>query len=70
MPVGFDEHLFDRCRWKGDNPTSIVAGIKLGLPMAPQLVEMQGLRIWFDTKAGEGSDFHFTLPASLKGKVR
>jgi signal transduction histidine kinase len=37
-------------------------GTGLGLAIARQIIELHGGRIWFDTKAGEGTEFHFTLP--------
>jgi signal transduction histidine kinase len=30
--------------------------------MARQIVEMHGGRIWFESKAGVGSEFHFSVP--------
>lgn len=37
-------------------------GTGLGLPIARQIVEMHGGRIWFESRRGEGTDFYFTLP--------
>jgi signal transduction histidine kinase len=37
-------------------------GTGLGLPMARQIVEMHGGRIWFESKAGVGSEFYFSVP--------
>lgn len=37
----------------------------LGLPIARQIVEMHGGRLWFESTAGEGSVFHFTLPIQV-----
>jgi PAS domain S-box-containing protein len=51
-------HVFDRF-WKGH-----VSGTGLGLYIAKCLVEAQGGTIWVQSKAGEGSTFFFTLPAS------
>ena len=42
-------------------PADLGAG--LGLPFARQIIEMHGGRFWFDTAAGQGSEFHFSLPA-------
>jgi signal transduction histidine kinase/CheY-like chemotaxis protein len=49
----FDEFYKGRSREKG-------AG--LGLSICKKLVEMHGGRIWAESKEGEGSSFHFTLP--------
>ncbi len=62
MPPDFDDQLFSRYQWSANNPTTKVVGTGLGLPMARQIVEMHGGRIWFESKAGAGSEFHFSLP--------
>jgi signal transduction histidine kinase len=62
MPPDFDDQLFDRYQWSANNPTTKVIGTGLGLPMARQIVEMHGGLIWFESKVGSGSDFHFSLP--------
>ncbi|MEA2655995.1 MAG: hypothetical protein QOI23_1360, partial [Chloroflexota bacterium] len=62
MPVEFDDQLFSRYQWSANNPTTTVMGTGFGLPMARQIVEMHGGRIWFSSKMGLGSAFHFSLP--------
>lgn len=62
MPADFDDQLFARYQWSANNPTTKVMGTGLGLPMATQIVEMHGGRIWFGSKAGAGSEFHFSVP--------
>ncbi len=62
MPADFNERLFARYQWSAKNPTIKVMGSGLGLPMARQIVEMHGGRIWFESKLGIGSEFHFSLP--------
>ena len=34
--------------------------------MARQIVEMHGGRLWFETTTGQGSEFHFSLPLTLR----
>jgi signal transduction histidine kinase len=36
------------------------------LPIARQIVEMHGGRIWFESAPGQGTEFHFTLPIRVK----
>jgi signal transduction histidine kinase/putative methionine-R-sulfoxide reductase with GAF domain len=44
-------------------------GSGLGLPLSRHLVELQGGRLWAESRKGEGSTFRFTLPrADLPGK--
>jgi signal transduction histidine kinase/putative methionine-R-sulfoxide reductase with GAF domain len=38
-----------------------VGGSGLGLPLSRQLVELQGGRLWAESRKGEGSTFRFTL---------
>ncbi len=39
-----------------------IPGTGLGLPIARAIVEMHGGRIWADSKLGQGTTVHFTLP--------
>ena len=59
MPPDFDKGLFV------GSPNGSV-GTGLGLPIARQIVQMHGGRIWFDSTTGEGSEFHFTLPLKVR----
>ena len=66
MPTDFDEQLFGRYRSNADNPTSKVIGSGLGLPVAREIVELHGGRIWFDSVTGVGSEFHFIIPIAAQ----
>ncbi|HXB03539.1 MAG TPA: PAS domain-containing sensor histidine kinase [Candidatus Acidoferrum sp.] len=65
VPPDFDEKLFARYQWSANNPTTKVMGTGLGLPLARQIVEMHGGRIWFESTAGAGSEFHFSVPVQF-----
>ena len=62
MPVDFDSHLF-----VGHSNGGGTTG--LGLPIARQIIEMHGGRLWFESRPGGGTTFHFTLPLKV-GQAR
>jgi len=64
MPPDFDDGLFvgyQRQPLNGANRMSRGGATGVGLPIARQIVEMHGGRIWFDSTVGQGTEFHFTL---------
>jgi PAS domain S-box-containing protein len=56
------DKLFRKFSRVGDRDTRRTPGTGLGLSIAKNLVEMQGGRIWCESKLGQGSTFHFTVP--------
>jgi signal transduction histidine kinase len=69
LPADFDAGLFSGYqsrRTSSVNQLNPGVGAGLGLTIARQIIEMHGGRIWFDSTAGEGSEFHFTLPMQVK----
>jgi len=57
IPEGAIGKIFDRF-YKVDTASS---GTGLGLPMAKEIIEMHGGRIWAESKEGKGSTFSFTI---------
>ena len=69
MPADFDDRLFEgnrRQRVSSIRRLARGASTGLGLQIARQIIEMHGGRIWFESSAGQGSEFHFTLPIQVR----
>ena len=60
--------VFDRFRQIDSFATRAQSGTGLGLALAREMVELMGGRIWVNSRTGEGSAFHFTIPC-LKGSA-
>ncbi len=56
--------IFQKFFRSEDPKTREVTGTGLGLNITRSLVEMQGGRIWFESKFREGTTFHFTVPVA------
>ena len=67
--MGIPEHqhglLFGRFMRADNARQAGISGTGLGLYISRGLVEQHGGRIWFESKEGEGTTFHVTLPVAL-----
>lgn len=60
IPADMHEKIFERfCQIERQNRT----GLGLGLYISRMIVEAHRGRIWVDSQVGQGSTFHFVLPA-------
>jgi len=62
IAVEQQKYIFDRFRQLDNFITRQQEGSGLGLALSKDLVEFMGGEIWFESKHGLGSTFHFTLP--------
>jgi two-component system phosphate regulon sensor histidine kinase PhoR len=63
IPPEDQPHIFDRFYRVANVPQQ---GLGLGLFITRSLVEANGGRIWLESKPGQGSTFHFSLPLATK----
>ena len=67
MRPEFMDQLFDRYERYETKLTRMIVGTGLGLVITRRIIEAHGGRIWANSKAGVGSEFHFSLPLTKKG---
>jgi len=58
------ERIFNISKLFSTEGTKGEKGSGLGLTLSKQIVEKHGGNLWFYSKEGKGSEFHFTLPAA------
>jgi signal transduction histidine kinase len=59
------EKIFNIAKLFSTEGTKGEKGSGLGLTLSKQIVEKHGGQLWFYSKEGKGSEFHFTLPAAI-----
>ncbi len=64
IPEADLERLFTAFFRTARDERSDIPGTGLGLTIVKSLVEGHGGRVWLDSVEGEGTTFHFTLPAT------
>lgn len=57
------EEVFDKFYQSRSHPDSNKKGTGLGLPIARHIMEAHGGKIWAESRPGQGSTFHLSLPA-------
>jgi signal transduction histidine kinase len=58
--------VFDRLYQVKAGDATTKQGVGLGLYLCRELVQLHGGTIWVESRLGEGSTFHFVLPARLR----
>jgi signal transduction histidine kinase/HPt (histidine-containing phosphotransfer) domain-containing protein len=61
IPAGRLELIFEPFQQADTSATRRYGGLGMGLALAKQLVKLMGGQIWAESRAGEGSTFHFTV---------
>ena len=68
VPPEMMPHVFERFFASNQGPTREYAGLGLGLPLAKEVVEQHGGRIWLESQgAGSGTTAHLELPTCAAG---
>lgn len=62
IPADRQAHVFERYYRAHAGTAEDYGGLGLGLEMSREIVRRHGGRMWFESEAGKGSTFHFSLP--------
>jgi PAS domain S-box-containing protein len=62
IPPEFQARIFEKFAQADASSTRQKGGTGLGLSISKAIIERHGGRLWFDTAAGSGTTFFFTLP--------
>ncbi len=57
-------HLFDRSYQVERPGTPRFGGLGIGVPLAKEIVQAHGGKMWVESERNKGSIFHFTIPSS------
>ena len=61
--------LFSKFFRSADDKIREAPGTGLGLSITKNLIELQGGKVWFESKFRKGTSFYFTIPISLDGNT-
>jgi len=67
IEAGYHKEIFKEFVKVEHEISKLYGGIGLGLVITKYMVEKLDGQVWFDSKAGEGSEFYFSLPSSVLG---
>ena len=66
IPEDKQEAIFEPFAQADDSMTRRYCGIGAGLAVASWIIRRMGGRLWVESKLGEGSTFHFTVPLAIQ----
>ncbi|WP_053972411.1 ATP-binding protein [Mangrovimonas sp. ST2L15] len=69
IPTSQIDKIFETFEQGAKSKSQIYKGTGLGLSISKRLIELQGGRIWVNSKENRGSDFYFELPAKTQNYI-